>query len=146
MLKFFAKLLPVQKAYAHCDVPCGIYSSDPMKIAARTVLVMVQKVNALPIDEDRGMDAQANFIRMVNTKEEHAQKCKTELLILWTDYFKPEHLEKFPDLHTKFWKAAKLCSENKQHINLQAAKDLVAAVNELANMYDQTNPKPPAFS
>lgn len=144
MLNFLTKLLPVQTAYAHCDVPCGIYSSEPSKLAAKTVLVMVQKINALPIAEDRDTEAQANFVRMVETKEEHAQLCKKELLILWTDYFKPEHLEQFPDLHTTFWQAAKLCSENKQHISLDSAKKLVDIVNEIADMYAKTNPKPPA--
>lgn len=144
MFKFLTKLLPVQTAYAHCDVPCGVYSSEPSRIAATTVFVMVQKLNALPIQEDRDTEAQANFIRMVETKEEHAQKCKTELLILWTDYFKPEHLEMFPDLHDTFWKATKLCSENKQHVSLDSAKQLVAIVNKIGDMYAKTNPKPPA--
>lgn len=144
MLTFLTKLLPIQTAYAHCDVPCGIYSSEPSKLAAKTVLVMVQKINALPIQEDRDSDAQANFVRMVETKEEHAQLCKKELLILWTDYFKPEHLQMFPDLHNTFWKAAKLCSENKQHISLDSAKQLIAAVDKIADMYAKTNPKPPA--
>ncbi|MBI3070172.1 MAG: hypothetical protein HYY87_02610, partial [Candidatus Levybacteria bacterium] len=55
-----------------------------------------------------------SFVRMVWTKEEHARKCKEELLILWTDYFKKEHLSQFPNLHETFWQAAKVCSKNKQ--------------------------------
>ena len=46
-------------------------------------------------------------------KEEQAQMAKQELLILWTDYFKPEHLSGFPDLREVFWKAAKLTSDGK---------------------------------
>ena len=56
------------------------------------------------------------FSRFVAVKEDEAQKTKKELLILWTDYFKPEHLATFPDLHDTFWKAAKLCSACKVHI------------------------------
>ena len=122
----------------HCDVPCGIYTPEPMQTAAKTVLVMVQKLNALPIEADRNMDSQANFVRMVETKEEHAQICKEQLLILWTDYFKPEHLAQFPNLHTTFWEAAKLCSENKQHIDIASANKLVETTNRIADMFYQT--------
>jgi len=138
MLKFLLNLLPVQTAYAHCDVPCGIYDPTAAQTAAKTVLVMVQKINALPIEADRDMDSQANFVRMVQTKEEHAQICKEQLLILWTDYFKPEHLAMFPQLHTIFWEVAKLCSENKQHIDLNAANKLVEQTNVIADMFNET--------
>ena len=138
MLKFLLNLLPVQTAYAHCDVPCGIYDPTAAQTAAKTVLVMVQKINALPIEADRDMDSQANFVRMVQTKEEHAQICKEQLLILWTDYFNPEHLAMFPQLHTIFWEVAKLCSENKQHIDLNAANKLVEQTNVIADMFNET--------
>lgn len=130
-----SRVLTTNVALAHCDVPCGIYDPKPAQIAAATVLKMVQKIqNYIPKDnltiEDRN-----SFSRMVWTKEEHARKCKEELLILWTDYFKPEHLEMFPDLHDKFWKAAKLCSKNKQSVDLNSAEELVNAVDEIADMF-----------
>ena len=71
-------------------------------------------------------------------KEEHAQRCKQELLILWTDYFKEEHLDVFPNLHETFWKAAKLCSINKQEVNMQSAQDLQKAVDEIAEIFERT--------
>ena len=77
-------------------------------------------------------------MRMIWTKEEHARKCKEELLILWTDYFKQEHLEKFPNLHDMFWKAAKLCSQNKQHVDEKLAQELVEAVNGIAQIFEQS--------
>ncbi len=127
------KLLPSSGlVYAHCDVPCGIYDPKPAQIAAATVLKMVQKLNEYPEDDLN------NRVRAIWTKEEHARICKEELLILWTDYFKPEHLEKFPALHDTFWKAAKLCSKNKQNANEEAAKELVAAVDEIAGIFEQT--------
>ncbi|HSW96281.1 MAG TPA: superoxide dismutase, Ni [Candidatus Saccharimonadales bacterium] len=132
-----SKLLPSQTVYAHCDVPCGIYDPKAAQTAAATVARMVELIdgieNSTPSVEDR-----AKFVRCVMTKEEHAQKCKTELLILWTDYFKPEHLEMFPKLHETFWKAAKLCSENKQHISKEAAQNLITAVDEIADMFAKT--------
>lgn len=133
----FLHILPLADASAHCDVPCGIYDPKPAQIAAATVAKMVEKIEALD-PSDNSMENRNNFVRMVWTKEEHARKCKEELLILWTDYFKPEHLEMFPNLHETFWKAAKLCSENKQHISKEAAEKLVAAVDEIADMFIKT--------
>ena len=131
----FGRLLkPTVVAYAHCDIPCGIYDPTPAKIAADTVAKMVEKIGALPKD---GMDAttRGNFVRMISVKEEHAQICKKELEILWSDYFKPEHLEKYPKLHDTFWKAAKLCSRNKQNVDAAAAAELQAAVKEISDMF-----------
>lgn len=134
--RLIAKFLPTNNvAYAHCDVPCGIYDPKPAQIAAATVLKIVQKIqNDFPNENPTVQDRNA-LIRMVWTKEEHARKCKEELLILWTDYFKPEHLEMFPDLHDKFWKATKLCSKNKQSVDLNSAEELVNAVDEIASMF-----------
>lgn len=136
LLKKVLQLLPATAISAHCDVPCGIYDPKPAQIAAATVLKMVEKIEALP--DDNATDTKANFVRCIWTKEEHARKCKEELLTLWTDYFKPEHLEKFPDLHDIFWKAAKLCSENKQHVSKESAEQLVAAVDKIAEMFAAT--------
>jgi len=138
MKSSFLYWLPSAKVYAHCDVPCGIYDPKPAQIAAATVSKMVEKINLLPQLSAMSVDDHANFVRMVWTKEEHARKCKEELLILWTDYFKSDHLKMFPNLHETFWKAAKLCSENKQHVSKEAAEKLVAAVNEIAEMFAQT--------
>ena len=74
---------------------------------------------------------------MVTTKEQHAQLCKQELLILWTDYFKPETLPVFADLHETFWKAAKLCSYNKQHVDLAKAQELMDAVAKISDMFNK---------
>lgn len=125
--------------YAHCDIPCGIYASSPAAMAADTVQKMVEKILVLPTDgaPEEILQARNSFVRMVMVKEEHAQICKKELLILWTDYFKEEHLKPFPDLHEKFWKAAKLCSQNKREINLEAAKALVQAVHDIGHMFEE---------
>lgn len=134
ILRIFDKFLPPKIAYAHCDVPCGIYDPKIAQIAAATVVKMVEKINALPKENPSVLDRNL-FVRAVKTKEEHAQKCKEELLILWTDFFREEHLEAFVDLHDKFWKAAKLCSLNKQSVDVQAASDLVEAVDEIAEIF-----------
>ena len=129
LLKYLAKILPTSIIYAHCDIPCGIYDPKAAQTAAATVLKMVQKLGEYSVDDLN------NRVRAIMTKEAHAQKCKEELLILWTDYFKAEHLEKFPDLHDKFWKAAKLCSKNKQSVDASAAEELVKSVDEIADIF-----------
>jgi len=139
ILSFLVRFLPLQQVYAHCDIPCGIYTPEPSLTASKTVLKMVEKMTNLPQADENDSDSMRNFhnamARYVMVKEEHAQKCKEELLILWTDYFKPEHLAAFPDLHETFWKAAKLCSKNKQEVNLVEAQNLVKAVEEIAEMF-----------
>jgi len=125
-------LAPRVTAHAHCDIPCGIYDPATAKTAADTVAKMVEKLATFQGGDDANRN---NYIRSVQVKEEHARLCKTELLILWTDYFKPEHLEKYPKLHDTFWKAAKLCSKNKQSVDAKAAADLQAAVKEISDIF-----------
>ncbi|OIP57155.1 MAG: superoxide dismutase, Ni [Candidatus Levybacteria bacterium CG_4_10_14_0_2_um_filter_36_16] len=132
--KFLYKIFPHEICYAHCDVPCGIYDPKPAQIAAATVLKMVQKIKELPT-ENPSVNDRNSFVRMVLTKDVHAQKCKEELLILWTDYFKPEHLGRAPDMHERFWNAAKLCSKNKQTVDEISAQELIRAVDEIANIF-----------
>ena len=131
----FRRLLePTTIAYAHCDIPCGIYDPTPAKIAADTVAKMVEKINALPAGA-ADTATRNSIVRMVTVKEQHAEICKKELQVLWSDYFKPEHLAKFPNLHDSFWKALKLASKNKQNVDAAAAADLQAAVKEISDMF-----------
>ncbi|PIR87433.1 MAG: superoxide dismutase, Ni [Candidatus Harrisonbacteria bacterium CG10_big_fil_rev_8_21_14_0_10_49_15] len=138
----FKYILPNLTARAHCDIPCGIYDPTAAKVAAMTVLRMVNQLSEIepPIGDD-AEDAHAlnhyhnDIVRRIQTKENHAQICKNELLILWTDYFKPEHLEKYPDLHDQFWTATKLASQNKQDVSEDKAKQLVEAVDEIAQIF-----------
>jgi nickel superoxide dismutase len=135
-LSLINKVTRFQIVSAHCDIPCGIYTLEPAKTAADTVIKMVEKIQAL--DQNAGdLETRNSFVRMVAVKEAHAQKCKEELLILWTDYFKAEHLVMFPSIHDVFWKAAKLCSKNKQHVDMEAARELRQAVEEIAEMFIQ---------
>lgn len=134
-MKLFAKF--IKPVYAHCDVPCGIYEIDTMAHAADTCVRMIEKIEALPSDAGK-TDAHNNFIRMVMTKEKHAQLCKQQLYVLWSDYFKPEHLQKFPDLHDTFWKAVKQCSAVKQSISLADAQELRRMVHDIAHMFKES--------
>ena len=132
--------LGIEPLLAHCDVPCGIYDPHGAAIAAKTVHTMNTKLLALatpaataPPQEQ--LEHRNTVVRMVQTKEAHAQICKQELLILWTDYFKPEHLPLEADLHDTFWKAAKLCSYNKQHVDTAKSQELMDAVAKIAELF-----------
>ena len=129
------RLLPVREAQAHCDIPCGIYDPITAKIGAQTVLKMAMRIKALGADAASDPVKAHTMSRLIHVKEAHADICKRELDILWHDYFKPEHLEKYPDLHTKFWQATKLAGANKQKVDTDEAQKLVTAVDELAKIF-----------
>ena len=127
------------EAEAHCDGPCGIYDPASARIAAEAALSMTKKLLALT--PPAGDDAAANAVylntasRYVAIKEEQAQLAKTELLVLWTDYFKPPHLEENPKIHEIFWKAGKLCSSVKTEVNLDHANQLMDAIKEIHEIF-----------
>lgn len=133
MLDTLKRWLPIREVHAHCDIPCGIYDPISAKIAAQTVLKMVLRIESQ--GGDMSPAAANSFNRYVTVKEEHAELCKHELDTLWHDYFKTEHLEKYPDLHEKFWSATKLASTNKQNVDKAAAEGLVSAVDEIATIF-----------
>ncbi len=136
MLKLLLRVLPNQVAYAHCDIPCGIYDPKPAQIAAATVAKMVEKIQDLP--DDNAVNTRNNFVRMVAVKEEHADICEKEVFTLWSDYFKPEHFKKWPDLSDKVLNISKLCGKNRVAVNPEAAKELVSAVDELAAIFEES--------
>ncbi len=130
---------PAEEVSAHCDGPCGVYDPASARIAAEAVLSMTKKILALtPPDTNdaKALAAYSNTIaRYIAIKEEQAHLTKTELLVLWTDYFKPVHLEKYPDLHDTFWKAAKLCSACKVEVNLEHAEELMATMQKIHDIF-----------
>ena len=134
--------LPASVVEAHCDGPCGVYDPASARVHAEAVLAMTKKLKALEAPDAGNAAALATynntFSRFVAVKEDEAQKTKKELLILWTDYFKPDHLATFPDLHDTFWKAAKLCSACKVNIDQGKAEELMAAVEKIHGMFWQS--------
>lgn len=143
LLSALLKLLPTKPIYAHCDIPCGIYDPKPAQLAAQTVMKMVSLIQELkPSSEEPPFDERKKIIsqvsRLTRVKEDHAELCKKEVLILWTDYFKSEHLEKFPDLHNLVWKTTKLCSDNKRAVDEAKAKELIESVDKIADIFTQT--------
>lgn len=129
------KFFPAQKTVsAHCDGPCGVYDPASARIAAEAALSMTKKILALDPD-DRSFATANSLSRFITIKEQQAQLAKTDLLILWTDYFKPPHLEQYPDLHDIFWKAAKLCSAVKVEVNLEKAEELMEIIEKIHTIF-----------
>ena len=131
LISLLNRIIPAREVFAHCDIPCGIYTVEPAQTAAQTVVKMVKKLKEADSADVHGIS------RFTAAKEEHAKICKEQLLILWTDYFKEEHLEAFPSLHETFWKAVKLCSKVKQEVSMDSAKELQKAVDEIAAMFSK---------
>ncbi len=124
---------------AHCDGPCGVYDPASARIAAEASLSMTKKILALEPPAAGDAQAMAAYLntmsRYIQIKEEQTHIAKTELLVLWTDYFKPPHLEQYPELHDIFWKAAKLCSAVKVEVSLEHANELMDAVKKIHDIF-----------
>lgn len=129
----------LKTAYAHCDIPCGIYETDTMMHSAETCRRMIQKIEDLGTLDS--IEKHNGFVRSVMNKEKHAQKVKREIYILWSDYFKPEHFEAHPDLHEQLRAVAKQASVVKQTVSLDEADKLVSMVHDVAHLFADTKQK-----
>lgn len=119
---------------AHCDIPCGIYDPIAAKIAAQTVQKMVLRIQSLGTPADDGPEAFQDYAnklsRYIAVKEDHAEKCKEELRILWADYAWPG--TDAGEIAAKFNAALKLAGQCKQTVNMDNAENLVAACDDIA--------------
>ena len=152
LIKFINSFLnkkSIMKVYAHCDGPCGVYDPASTRVAAEAVLSMTKKLIALTpptsTDSEEWTTYSNTFSRYVAVKEEQAKETKKEILILWTDYFKPVHLETYPDLHETIWKAAKLCSACKVNIDEVQAEELMSYVEKIHNIFWESKGRKDAF-
>ena len=136
-------------AEAHCDGPCGVSDPAQARIEAESVLQLTKKILDLKMPD--GGDAKASaayqntLTRFIAIKEERAELAKHHLLVLWTDYFKPAHLEKYPELHELFWKSAKLCSACKQEVSLEHAQELMDNIKKVHEIFWATKDKQVAW-
>ena len=137
------------KVHAHCDGPCGVYDPASARVAAEAVLSMTKKLIDLTPPQNNNSEEWSvynnTFSRYVAIKEEQAKETKKELLILWTDYFKPIHLETYPDLHDIIWKASKLCSSCKVNIDQAQAEELMVFVEKIHNIFWESKGRNDSF-
>lgn len=119
----------IKPVYAHCDLPCGVYDPAQARIEAESVLQIMKKYPDLH-DEDK--------TRAIFIKEQRAELVKHHLWVLWTDYFKPEHLEKYPNLHELFWKATKQAGACKKSVEAAEAQKLLDQIDDIAKIFHET--------
>jgi nickel superoxide dismutase len=120
-------LPPTTVVRAHCDLPCGVYDPAQARIEAESVKACMEKFNA--------SDDTVFKERAIAIKEERADLVKHHLWVLWTDYFKPEHLEKHPELHDLFWKATKAAGETKKTTDVAVAQRLLDSIGEIDTVF-----------
>ena len=129
--------------HAHCDIPCGIYDPHEAQISALTAIRMCQLIAELPkpsaSSKPEEMEAYAAKIsRYMLVKEQHVERAKAELRVLWGDYFTADHAKQFPTLHEMFWKAMKQASKARQGTALADAQELLNQVQGIAEVFWKT--------
>ena len=121
---------PKNVAYAHCDLPCGVYDPAQARINAESVVNASKKYQE--------SDDPAFKQRYITIKEDMAEEVKKDLWVLWTDYFKPEHLEKFPNVHDLFWNATKKAGEAKKTEDPAVGEELLGLIKEIDEVFQAT--------
>ncbi|HZC98961.1 MAG TPA: superoxide dismutase, Ni [Actinomycetes bacterium] len=123
-------LSPDRVVHAHCDLPCGVYDPAQARIEAESVAKVIEKYHA--------SDDPVFRTRALVIKEERAELVKHHLWVLWTDYFKPQHLEQFPNLHDLFWRATKQAGETKHSVEPGDAAKLLELIGEIDGIFQKT--------
>jgi nickel superoxide dismutase len=125
-------LTPRTVVRAHCDLPCGVYDPAQAKIEAQSVKAICEKYQANPDPEFR--------TRALIIKEQRSELVKHHLWVLWTDYFKPAHFEKYPELYQLFNEATKLAGASgaKGSADPATAQQLLDKIDEIAKIFWET--------
>jgi nickel superoxide dismutase len=134
---------PPRAVYAHCDIPCGIYDPIEAQLSALTVLRMDQLIGELaaPAMDAKAEDRNAyvsKISRYTAVKESHAERVKSEVRVIWGNYFTPDHAKQFPQIHDLTWKIMKQASKTRQGTNLADAQELLKLVQDFADVFWQT--------
>lgn len=127
------KVLPSRPVYAHCDIPCGIYDPYMAQVAAHSVIRMTQLIEEASTEDVKA--AAHKITRLTQVKEEHAEIVKREVRIIWGDFFKQEHIAKFPNLHDQVFQIMKLASKARQEFDMESAKKLLELVQLFAEEF-----------
>ncbi|MGW4318983.1 superoxide dismutase, Ni [Streptomyces sp. NPDC004684] len=117
---------PKVKVSAHCDLPCGVYDPAQARIEAESVKAVQEKMAANEDPEFR--------VRAIVIKEQRAELAKHHVSVLWSDYFKAPHFEKYPQLHQLINDTLKALSAAKASADPatgQQALDLIAEIDKI---------------
>lgn len=126
---------PQTVAYAHCDLPCGIYDPAQARIEAESVKACQERYQNAEAMRGPNQTLEDYRGRAVSIKEERADMVKQHLWVLWTDYFTPAHLEKHPTLHQLFWTATKAAGAAKKSQDPAQGQQLLDAIKEIDTIF-----------
>lgn len=135
-------LVSFARAKAHCDIPCGIYDPSTAQIAALTVVRMMDLMAELEAKGVKNLEYQNSMARYIAVKEEHAEKAKHEIRVIWGDYIKPQHIEKHPGLTDLVHKIMQLGSKSRQSADREIGVQFVEAINQFAEIFWDTKGVP----
>lgn len=136
ILQVLDKAIHFPEAHAHCDIPCGIYDPSAAQIAALTVVRMMDLMAGLQSGDDKSrIEYHNSMSRYIAVKEEHAEKAKHEIRVIWGDYFKKE---KHPNVDELVQKIMQLGSKCRQSADRETALEFVDAINEFSSKFWET--------
>ena len=133
-----ALIRPTRVASAHCDLPCGIYDPAQARIEAESVRAIQERYQNAENMKGATQTLEDYRARALSIKEQRADMVKHHLWVLWTDYFTPAHLEKYPQLHDSFWKATKLAGAAKKAQDPAQGQQLLDAIAEIDKIFWET--------
>ena len=125
-------------AQAHCDIPCGIYDPITAQIAALTVVRMLDLMADLDASTTDKLAYHNSISRYITVKEEHAEKAKHEIRVIFGDYIKAPQIEKYPELPTLVHKIMMAGSKVRQSTDRAAAVEFVELINQFAQIFWET--------
>jgi nickel superoxide dismutase len=131
-------LTPSRVVHAHCDLPCGVYDPAQARIEAESVMGIQKKYQDADGQKKPSETVEDFKTRCLAIKEERADLVKHHLWVLWTDYFKPEHKETFPNLHDLFWQATKEAGESKKSQDPSQGQKLLDLIGEIDKIFWET--------
>jgi nickel superoxide dismutase len=129
---------PRTVAYAHCDLPCGVYDPAQARIEAESVRAIQERYQNAEQVKTAGQTVEDYRARCLVIKEERADLVKHHLWVLWTDYFTPAHLEQHPQLHQLFWSATKEAGLAKKSQDPAQGQKLLDAIAEIDTIFWET--------
>jgi nickel superoxide dismutase len=125
-------------AHAHCDLPCGVYDPAQARIEADSVQKIQEKFQDAENQKKPSETVEDFKARCLIIKEERADLVKHHLWVLWTDYFKPEHLETYSELHDLFWRATKAAGDAKKSQDPKQGQELLDLIGEIDKIFWET--------
>jgi nickel superoxide dismutase len=135
LLNRLSQHLAIPEAQAHCDIPCKIYDPISAQLAALSVIRFLDLINELQQKDSLSANEQAQLIRLINEKEEHAAKVKEEVRVIWGDFFKAPQFAELPDTHELAHSIMLAASACKQNTDREKGEKLLELVNTFANYF-----------